>query len=84
MAATNINVRTDSALKTKAQAVLADLGLDMSTAINVYLSQIVYRQAIPFEIAKPAVKTAKLGGWEGKIFVADDFNEPMEEFEEYM
>jgi len=27
-------------------------------------------------------KTAKLGGWEGKIYMADDFNEPMEEFEE--
>ena len=39
MAATNINVRTDSELKAKAQSVLADLGLDMSTAINVFLNQ---------------------------------------------
>ena len=34
---TNINIRTDGALKAKAQSVLADLGLDMSTAINVFL-----------------------------------------------
>ena len=54
MATTNINVRTDSALKTRAQAVLADLGLDMSTAINIYLNQIVYRRAIPFEMSLPA------------------------------
>jgi hypothetical protein len=26
----------------------------------------------------------KLGGMEGKIWMADDFNEPMEEFAEYM
>ena len=84
MSTTNINIRTDSELKAKAQAVLSDLGLDMSTAINVFLTQVVYRQAIPFEIAKPVVKTAKLGGWEGKVNLSDDFNEPMEEFQEYM
>ena len=84
MATTNINIRTDSETKAKAQLILADLGLDMSTAINVFLSQIIYRQAIPFEISKPFVKTAKLGGWEGKISMSDDFNEPTEDFKEYM
>ena len=83
MAATNINIRTDSELKAKAQVVLNDLGLDMSTAINVFLNQIVYKQAIPFEITKPKRKIARLGGWEGKIAMSADFNEPMEEFREY-
>lgn len=84
MATTNINIRTDSELKAKAQAVLSELGLDMSTAINVFLKQVVYKNAIPFEITKPVKKTAKLGGWEGKITLSDDFNAPMQEFEEYM
>lgn len=84
MATTNINIRTDSELKAKAQAVLSELGLDMSTAINVFLTQVVYKNAIPFEITKPVKKTAKLGGWEGKITLSDDFNTPMQEFEEYM
>ena len=86
MATTNINIRTDSELKSKAQSVLTDLGLDMSTAINVFLNQVVHKQAIPFEISKSSTKTksAKLGGWEGKISMSDDFNEPMEEFKEYM
>jgi DNA-damage-inducible protein J len=83
MASTNINVRTNSVLKAKAQSVFNDLGLDMSTAINIFLSQVVLRQAVPFEIAKPARQQAKLGGWEGKIQMADDFNAPMEEFREY-
>ena len=84
MAATNINIRTDSVLKAKAQSVLADLGLDMSTAINIFLNQVVYKHAIPFEISKANIKQAKLGGWEGKIVMSDDFNEPMHEFKEYM
>ena len=84
MPPTNINVRAESELKAKAQSVLADLGLDMSTAITLFLNQVVYRQAIPFEIAKPPPKTAKLGGWEGKISMSGDFNEPMEDFREYM
>ena len=85
MAATNINIRTDSDLKAKAQSVLADLGFDMSTAINIFLNQVVYKQAIPFKISKPPAKTraAKLGGWEGKITMSADFNDPMEEFKEY-
>jgi len=83
MAAANINIRTNSELKGKAQSILNDLGLDMSTAINIFLSQVVLRQAVPFAIAKPARKQAKLGGWEGKIWMADDFNAPMEEFREY-
>jgi DNA-damage-inducible protein J len=83
MPAANINIRTDSELKTNAQSVLAELGLDMSTAINIFLKQIVNRQAIPFEIKKADKKTAKLGGWEGKLTMAVDFNEPMKEFQEY-
>jgi len=84
MPSTNINVRIDSELKSKAQAVLADLGLDMTTAINVFISQIVYTQSIPFEISKPKAKRPKLGGWEGKISMAPNFNEPMEEFRDYV
>ena len=84
MATTNINIRTDSELKAKAQLILSDLGLDMSTAINIFLKQVVYNQAIPFTLSKPAIKRAKLGGWEGKISMSADFNEPMDEFEEYM
>jgi len=86
MATTNINIRTNSELKAKAQLVLTDLGLDMSTAINIFLKQVVHKQAIPFEISKAHRKTkaARLGGWKGKISMSADFNEPMEEFQEYI
>jgi addiction module RelB/DinJ family antitoxin len=80
---TNINIRTTKELKTKANDVLKRMGLDMSTAVNIFLTQIVYKNAIPFEISVPPHKTAKLGGWEGKGYVSDDFNDSMEEFKEY-
>ena len=52
MAATTMRIDTDSELQARAQSVLADLGLDMSTAINIFLKQVVHQEAIPFEIAK--------------------------------
>jgi len=84
MSATTINVSTDSALKAKAQSILADFGLDLPSAINGFLNQIVDKHAVPFEIRNSPTRRAKLGGWEGKIAMSCDFNEPMEEFEEYM
>jgi DNA-damage-inducible protein J len=80
----NINIRTTRELKDRANQVLRHMGLDMSTAINLFLRQVVYKNTIPFEIsAAPQQKTPILGAWEGKGFVSDDFNEPMEDFEKY-
>ncbi|MCL2046957.1 MAG: type II toxin-antitoxin system RelB/DinJ family antitoxin [Oscillospiraceae bacterium] len=87
MPSTNINIRTDSELKAQAQAVLEDLGLDLSTAINIFLRQVVRKEAIPFEISRSPLSNnnrAKPGGWEGKIQLSDDFNEPMNDFEDLM
>lgn len=50
MATTNLNVRVDENLKKTADALLNELGLNMSTAINIYLKQIVRENGIPFEI----------------------------------
>lgn len=83
MASTNINVRTDSELKAKAQKILNLLGIDISTAINAYLSQIVLKGGIPFDLTVSKPQNTKLGGWEGRITMSDDFDAPMEEFEEY-
>ncbi|MDR1766022.1 MAG: type II toxin-antitoxin system RelB/DinJ family antitoxin [Lachnospiraceae bacterium] len=49
MAMTNINIRTDVEVKARAQALFAQLGLDMTTAINMFLRQSVRQQALPLE-----------------------------------
>jgi addiction module RelB/DinJ family antitoxin len=46
----------------KAQAILDDLGLDISTAFNMFLKQVIYKEAIPFEVSKP--KPIKVSGFQ--------------------
>lgn len=53
MATTNVNVRVDSALKQEAEALFSDLGLNMSSAINMFLRSAVNHNGIPFEIKRP-------------------------------
>ena len=85
MSVANINIRTDSEIKTQAQDVLSKLGLDLTTAINLFLRQVICMQSVSFEVSvTPLKKKAKLGGWEGKIKISDDFNAPLDDFKEYM
>ncbi|MBD5464835.1 MAG: type II toxin-antitoxin system RelB/DinJ family antitoxin [Lachnospiraceae bacterium] len=55
MATTNINVRVDSALKQEAEALFSDLGLNMSSAINMFLRSAINHNGIPFEVKRPAL-----------------------------
>ncbi len=52
MATTNINVRVDSALKQEAEALFNDLGLNMSSAINMFLRSAINHDGIPFEVKR--------------------------------
>lgn len=45
-----INIQVDSSVKKEATMVLTDLGLSMSSAINLFLKQVVKRNGIPFEV----------------------------------
>lgn len=50
---TAINVNVDKATKEEATKILKGLGLNMSTAINMFLTQVVKKDGIPFEIRNP-------------------------------
>lgn len=52
MATTNINVRVDADLKKSAEELFSDLGLNMSTAINMFLKAAVNCEGIPFELKR--------------------------------
>lgn len=45
-----IQVRVDEKTKKKAKKVLESIGMDMSSAVKVYLKQIVITQGIPFPL----------------------------------
>jgi len=52
MATTNLNVRVDEQLKKDAETLFAELGLNLSAAITVFLKSAVDYNGIPFEIKK--------------------------------
>ena len=52
MATTNLNIRIDESLKKQAERLFSDLGLNMSSAITVFLKSAVDYNGIPFEIKK--------------------------------
>ena len=50
MAETRISVRVDSATKKQAEAVFIALGMNMSTGINIFLTEVARSRAIPFTL----------------------------------
>lgn len=46
-----INVRVDNDVKRNAERTLNDIGLSMSTAINIFLKTVVRENRIPFELS---------------------------------
>lgn len=50
MATTNLNIRTDKEVKEQADAVFAALGLNMTTAINLFLRTVIREQGVPFSL----------------------------------
>jgi DNA-damage-inducible protein J len=95
MASANINVRTDAELKAQAQQIFESIGLDLSTAVNLFLKQTVRAKNLPFVVGavyrdsenplsplpqirrKPSYGCAK-----DKIWIADDFDAPLDDFKE--
>lgn len=53
MAQTKMTIRMDTDVKQQAQELFAKFGLDMTTAINMFLNQAVMEQSIPFRIYIP-------------------------------
>ena len=57
-----INIRLDEALKTQAEALFAELGMNMTTAVNLFIRQAIREKAIPFRIdATPVVDDFTVG-----------------------
>jgi len=48
-----INVQVNAKDKEKASNILKDLGLNMSTAINMFIKQIIKNDGLPFDVKNP-------------------------------
>ncbi|HGZ3791341.1 addiction module antitoxin, RelB/DinJ family [Streptococcus pneumoniae] len=50
MSKISISIRLDSEVKEQAQQVFSNLGMDMTTAINIFLRQAIQYQGLPFDV----------------------------------
>ena len=76
MAKINTNISLDKDLKKQAVILFKELGLDLSTAISLFLQQSVREQRIPFMIGKniPNAET---------VAALEEFKEMKEDKEKY-
>jgi len=67
----NVFARVDASLKEQAESILSQLGMPMSSAINIFLNQIVLRRGLPFEVALPARTPVAAGSLTSDEFYAE-------------
>ena len=58
----------------KANELFKILGLDMSTAINIFLNQCILRNELPFEVKVPSFKQEVIDAMEEAIRISKDPN----------
>ena len=71
MATSSMNIRMDTEVKTRAQALFAQFGLDMTTAINMFLRQSIRVRGVPFDLRLdhiPSLEQAVRDVEEGRVY----------------
>lgn len=73
MTTTNLNIRTDKEVKEAAEKIFSGLGLNMTTAINIFLRASIRESGIPFDLKLniPSDETIKAIK-EGRQIAKDD------------
>ena len=56
---TCLSIRVNKKLKNEADELFKDLGLNMSTAVNMFLTQCVKEESIPFQVSRKPSKELK-------------------------
>ena len=55
-----VNIRVDDLVKAKAESACSDMGMSMTTAINIFLVKLGNERRIPFEVfAQPTISRAE-------------------------
>ncbi|OUO26569.1 type II toxin-antitoxin system RelB/DinJ family antitoxin [Eubacterium sp. An3] len=73
MATTNLNIRTDKEVKMQAESILNELGLNMTTAVNIFLKSIIRENGFPLSLKldSPSFVT-QMAIEEGRRIAEDD------------
>ena len=56
MATVPVQIRIDENLKKQATELFSQLGIDMSSAMDIFLRQCVMRRGLPFDVVIPQYK----------------------------
>lgn len=54
---TNLNIKIDRELKAEADRLFNEMGMNLTTAVNVFVRQAVLQRAIPFKIYRDTPST---------------------------
>ena len=71
MSATNLNIRTDKEIKNQAEEIFNELGLNMTTVINMFLRTVVREYGIPFELKLDVPQETAAEALESKKLLSD-------------
>lgn len=74
MATTNLNIRTDKEVKEAAEKIYASLGLNMTTAINLFLRASIRESGIPFDLKLKSASDETVKAIEEGKRIAKDAN----------
>ena len=69
---TNISIRMDSELKAQADALFNELGMNLSTAFNIFVRQSLREGRIPFSISLDAPNQEKIAALREAERIAKD------------
>lgn len=69
----NVFTRVDPIVKEQAEIILSQLGISMSTAMGMFLQQLVLQRGIPFDVKLPQTAPVALG-----TLTDDEFNALMD------
>lgn len=74
MANVTTSIRMDADTKKAASELLNDLGLDLSSAVNIFLKQVILQGGLPFEVKYPQYKPEVIEAMEEAKRISRDPN----------
>ena len=74
MTTTNLNIRTDKEIKEAAEKIYSSLGLNMTTAINMFLRASIWESGIPFDLKLDIPNDETIKAIEEGRMIAKDTN----------
>ena len=69
---TPTQIRIDSEIKQQANELFSAIGLDMSTAVNLFLYQCVLRGGLPFNVERPKYNDETLAAMAEAMCISKD------------